>query len=98
MVSPDTTYGRRGEIVSVKAAPESIVWQSAHYEEPFHRRRIAKLPAKLSRLGVLGLDREAHILDTCCGAGDALQALHDRGYRNLTGVDVLSSDAWGALP
>src|SRR5690349_16445953 len=67
---------------------ESAGWQSAHYEEPYYARRTAKLPEKLRRLGVLDFPRDARILDACCGRGEALQILRDRGYRNLEGIDA----------
>lgn len=36
-------------------------------------------------------DRDARILDLCCGTGDQLKKLSDAGFSNLTGVD-LSAD------
>jgi ubiquinone/menaquinone biosynthesis C-methylase UbiE len=76
------------------AVTDATPWSSAHYEEPFHSRRAAKLPAKLRRLGVLDLDRQAQILDACCGSGDATQALMDAGFTNLVGVDAMYHPAW----
>lgn len=73
---------------------ESVSWESAHYEEPFHTQRTAKLPGKLKRLGVLDLPLDARILDTCCGKGEALQLLHSRGYTNLAGADGLNHPEW----
>jgi len=35
-------------------------------------------------------DREARILDLCCGTGDQLKKLSDAGFCNLTGVDLSS--------
>ncbi len=73
---------------------ETNVWISAHYEEPFHRLRTAKLPAKLARLGVLDLDRKAYVLDACCGQGEALAALRQHGFRHLAGADRLTHREW----
>ena len=33
-------------------------------------------------------DRDARILDLCCGTGDQLKKLSDAGFSNLTGVDL----------
>jgi ubiquinone/menaquinone biosynthesis C-methylase UbiE len=74
---------------------ETAGWLSAHYEQPFYSRRVAKLPAKLAALGVLDLPREAHILDTCCGKGEALALLRQYGFRSLTGADGCRHAEWG---
>src|SRR3712207_4028755 len=78
------------------AAPvgETPAWLSAHYEEPFHRQRTAKLPGKLRQLGVLALPRTARVLDTCCGKGEALGVLRSEGFRNLAGADGCCHPEW----
>jgi len=77
---------------------ESVSWQSAHYEEPYSSQRKAKLLAKLAKLGVLKLDRGAHILDTCCGRGDALDLLFKRGFKYIEGVDATPHPDWVTAP
>lgn len=67
---------------------ESVSWQSAHYSEPYATIRREKVPAKLAKLGMLDLDRQSAILDTCCGKGDALALLWDNGFRNIQGIDM----------
>jgi SAM-dependent methyltransferase len=71
-----------------EVAPESLDWQSAHYEEPFYSQRTAKLPVKLQRLGIFGMPRDIRVLDACCGRGEALLALRNAGFRNLVGIDA----------
>jgi len=78
--------------------PETAVWLSAHYEEPHHQRRTAKLPRKLAKLGVLDLPRGARILDACCGKGEALAVLRRRGFERLVGVDGHQYEDWRRLP
>ena len=77
---------------------ESVGWNSAHYQEPFHARRAAKLPSKLSKLGVLDLPRDARILDTCCGKGEALRVLRRAGFTRLTGADGQRHTEWTRIP
>ena len=77
---------------------ESISWQSAHYEEPYGSQRKAKLPAKLAKLGVLKLDRNSRILDTCCGRGDALELLFKDGFKFIEGVDGTPHPDWSTVP
>lgn len=73
---------------------ETVQWNSAHYLEPFHSQRTAKIPAKLAKLGILQLDRSVKILDTCCGRGEALSILHDNGFQRLYGVDSFYQPSW----
>lgn len=73
---------------------ETINWDSAHYREPFHSQRTAKIPAKLAKLGLLQLDRSVKILDTCCGRGEALSILHDNGFKHLCGADSFYQSTW----
>jgi ubiquinone/menaquinone biosynthesis C-methylase UbiE len=77
-----------------QAVAESAGWQSAHYEEPYYSERTAKLPAKLSRLGIDSLPRDIRILDACCGRGEALEALHELGFQNLEGIDATPQPNW----
>jgi ubiquinone/menaquinone biosynthesis C-methylase UbiE len=67
---------------------ESQAWQSAHYEEPYYSRRLAKFPRKLGRLGILGWQRDARVLDACCGRGEALTYLRGQGFRHTYGIDL----------
>jgi ubiquinone/menaquinone biosynthesis C-methylase UbiE len=80
--------GGRLQIGSPVIVPESVQWQSAHYEEPYYAQRTAKLPSKLQRLGVLDLPRDIRVLDTCCGRGEALAVLASAGFQNLEGIDA----------
>jgi ubiquinone/menaquinone biosynthesis C-methylase UbiE len=51
-------------------------------------RRTAKLPDKLKKLGIVDMPVDAHILDACCGRGEALQALRELGFNKLEGIDA----------
>ncbi len=77
---------------------ESGAWASAYYDEPFHTRRAAKLPARLRRLGVLDLPVDTRILDACCGKGEALKILRARGFRHLAGADGQGHPEWAEFP
>ena len=46
------------------------------------------MPAKLRLLGFDRADPDASIVDLCCGCGEALDALHEMGFRRLTGLDL----------
>jgi SAM-dependent methyltransferase len=70
------------------ARNESALWTAAYGGDEQIRRRRAAMPAKLARLGVLGCSRDLRILDLCCGNGEALDALHGMGFRNLQGLDA----------
>lgn len=75
---------------------ESADWESAHYEEPYYSQRTSKLPRKLERLGILSLPAGAHILDACCGRGEALEALRKFGFQNLQGIDATPQPNWSS--
>lgn len=79
---------------SIRGAGESADWQSAHYEEPYYFRRTAKLPRKLKQLGVVDMPVDTHVLDACCGRGEALRALRELGFRNLEGIDATPHANW----
>jgi ubiquinone/menaquinone biosynthesis C-methylase UbiE len=67
------------------------------YEESFGRDYLALYPhrnvaeARANVAGILELiapPRDAPLLDLCCGAGRHLQALHEAGFSDLTGIDL----------
>lgn len=77
---------------------ESVSWQSAHYCEPYATIRRNKVPGKLTKLGIMDIDRRAAILDTCCGSGDALSILWDNGFHNLHGIDATPQPGMATHP
>jgi ubiquinone/menaquinone biosynthesis C-methylase UbiE len=75
---------------------ESSSWHAAYDSEVQVKRRRSAMPLKLRRLGVLTADSSARILDLCCGNGETLAVLHELGFRNLHGLDVVISPALAA--
>ena len=67
---------------------ESADWLSAYGQDAEVQRRRDAMPAKLELLGLAQAPRSARILDMCCGCGEALDALHEMGFRDLHGVDL----------
>ena len=67
---------------------ESAAWARVYGQNAEIRRRQLAMPGKLRRLGVHQAPRDAAILDMCCGHGEALNALYDMGFRNLSGMDL----------
>ena len=65
-------------------------WTDNYMDPSQHRRRKEQMRAKLERLGITKAPRDAHIYDLCCGMGEALETLHELGFRNLHGVDLTS--------
>jgi ubiquinone/menaquinone biosynthesis C-methylase UbiE len=74
--------------------PEKEGWVSAHYRQPYHSRRVAKLPEKLKKLGILGLPPSTRVLDACCGGGEAMEALRVHGFERIWGTDSLPQSSW----
>ena len=67
------------------------------YEESFGREYLALYPhrniaeARADVAAILDLiapSRDAPLLDLCCGPGRHLQALHEAGFSDLTGIDL----------
>jgi ubiquinone/menaquinone biosynthesis C-methylase UbiE len=67
---------------------ETTRWHEAYRNAQLVARRASSHERKLRRLGALDLPRSARILDLCCGTGEALQILHDAGFRDLSGSDI----------
>lgn len=61
-------------------------------QEAAVQRRLKAMPDKLAALGLGEADRSEKILDLCCGHGEALEALHSMGFRQLEGIDLQPSD------
>ena len=70
--SPELATGWRGWVERVRSEILTETW-----EDRFERRTWKRL----------GLPHDARILDVGCGAGQWLDSLHSRGYRNLSGID-----------
>jgi SAM-dependent methyltransferase len=51
-------------------------------------KKIQKLDAILSKLGVTDINKNAQILDYGCGAGHTVYTLLDQGYSNVAGFDI----------
>ena len=67
---------------------ESRAWHEAYDSRDQVERRRAAIPAKLRKLGLDTADRNARVLDLCCGNGETLDTLHTMGLRDLHGVDI----------
>jgi SAM-dependent methyltransferase len=81
---------------------ETAAWHDAYASKELVARRASSHKRKLQRLGVLGLPRDARVLDLCCGTGEALRILHDEGFTDLSGSDItidegLSKEPWVRL-
>lgn len=72
----------------VSQRQESDHWHRTYSAEAERERRLRMMPAKLARLGVSDADRNAVILDTCCGTGETLGVLDGMGFSRLVGVDI----------
>jgi ubiquinone/menaquinone biosynthesis C-methylase UbiE len=71
---------------------ESDAWKEAYLAGTQQERRLRAMPAKLARLGIAHACRDARILDLCCGSGETLITLHEMGFRQLSGIDVMVPD------
>ncbi|MBI3273331.1 MAG: class I SAM-dependent methyltransferase [Planctomycetes bacterium] len=98
-------YRRVGGTAAGPATPsggawreEPAEWQETYFDEAEVRKRRARMPGKLRALGLGEADRGGRVLDLCCGGGEALEALHDLGFRDLHGVDVTLSERLRADP
>jgi ubiquinone/menaquinone biosynthesis C-methylase UbiE len=85
---------------SSQAAPhlESDLWKQTYLAESERQRRLRAMPAKMARLGLEDVSRDAAILDLCCGSGETLITLYEMGFRNLSGVDLTVPDTIAADP
>jgi ubiquinone/menaquinone biosynthesis C-methylase UbiE len=69
-------------------ANESDAWRAVYLDEKQQRRRLAAMRDKFQLLGLDKLSRDAKVLDLCCGAGEALVALSEMGFQDLSGIDI----------
>jgi ubiquinone/menaquinone biosynthesis C-methylase UbiE len=81
---------------------ETSRWHAVYKNEKLVARRASSHKRKLARLGVLGLPRDAQLLDLCCGTGEALEILHDEEFTRLHGSDItidpeLATKPWVTL-
>jgi len=72
---------------------ESKLWEDVYGSDFEIKRRRRVMYKKLIYLGVDKLDKDADILDSCCGYGEALDVLFEMGFHNLSGVDRHIPDA-----
>ena len=72
--------------------PESKHWQELYASPELVARRKKGHLEKLKKLGIFDADRGAHVLDLCCGQGEMLDLLSERGFSNLTGVDQIGAE------
>ena len=71
---------------------ESEAWKELYLADVQRERRMRAMPAKMARLGLKGVSRDAKILDLCCGSGETLVTLYEMGFRDLSGVDLTIPD------
>lgn len=64
-------------------------WYDCYADASLKRRRVRTHYKKLRQMGILGASKQAKILDICCGHGEMLDLLHEDGFTDLTGVDVM---------
>jgi SAM-dependent methyltransferase len=67
---------------------ESDEWLETFDNETGIERRKNAIDAKLRKLGMDKIPREAAVLDLCCGRCESLEALHRQGFRHLSGIDI----------
>lgn len=77
---------------------ESEAWLETYANEHERQRRRMQMPAKLARLGLTPAHASASVLDMCCGHGEALDALYQLGFRQLSGVDITVTRALAEDP
>ena len=77
------------EVEPTPGRMESDAWLNTYADDSQSQRRRRMMPRKLSLLG-LGkvIDKNAAVLDLCCGHGETLDVLYELGFRDLSGVDI----------
>lgn len=77
---------------------ETGAWAHVYGSAYEVRRRRRLLRRKLRRLGLFDEPRSSCILDLCCGHGEALDVMHEHGFRDLAGLDWEVDPATAADP
>ena len=67
---------------------ESPAWKEVYFHPKAVARRMKKHHRKMQRMGLFSWPRQTHILDLCCGTGEALRILRNAGFTRLSGLDV----------
>jgi SAM-dependent methyltransferase len=72
---------------------------AAHWHTDSRNHYDLAAKAILRHLGpLLPRDRDARVLDLACGCGEALYALQQDGFQNITGVDICAEELQKARP
>jgi ubiquinone/menaquinone biosynthesis C-methylase UbiE len=79
-------------VIEKKWREETHAWTEAYGDPGEIERRRRAMPDKLKLLGLDRANRSDTILDLCCGNGEALNALYEMGFRNLSGGDIAVPD------
>jgi SAM-dependent methyltransferase len=79
---------RARSTVSEASRASSEAWEAAYLRFESPEQEVAKFVARLKRLGADRWQRDAAIVELCCGRGNGLRALHELGFRDLEGVDL----------
>lgn len=66
---------------------ENDCWHHLYRSPELVARRKKKHLGKLKKIGVLDLPRHSRIIDLCCGQGEILDLLAERGFTQLLGAD-----------
>ena len=74
-----------------KAYKDSRIWRDqSHYKIEYYEEITSKFITKFNYYLLSETDKEDKILDICCNQGRFLKFLHNKGYRSLLGVDIMS--------
>jgi SAM-dependent methyltransferase len=68
------------------AGHDSAQWYEAYAADAPRRRR--QMLGKLRSIGLDSVPPDAAVLDLCCGHCESLDALYERGFRRLAGMDI----------
>ncbi|MDD5218636.1 MAG: class I SAM-dependent methyltransferase [Candidatus Omnitrophica bacterium] len=71
---------------------EGEAWYRIYASPELVKRRRIEHARKLEQMGLLSASRDVKILDVCCGQGEMLDLLAEKGFRFLTGVDRMPED------
>lgn len=70
---------------------DAKIWKDqSHYKMEFYEEITSKHIKKFTSYLLLETNKKDKILDLCCNQGRFLKFLHQKGYRSLLGVDIMS--------
>ena len=73
-----------------RAFKETKIWKDqSYFKIEFYEEVTSIYIRKFINYILSATTKKDHILDICCNQGRFLKALHQRGYRSLSGVDIM---------